>query len=81
MLIANLLFFQPDGQKTSSKRSRAPVAMSASYTSTKSEEMITLLRTLHNLDAWNQHINSFLCSHLSKIPDMVAEKTRNLTVS
>ena len=55
--------------------------MSASYTSTKAEEMIVLLRTLHALDAWNPHVNHFLCTHLLKVHDMVADKTKNLTVS
>ena len=69
-----------EGNKLSGKRLRAPVSMSASYTSTKAEEMIVLLRTLHSLDAWNQHINDFLCAHLLKVHDMVADKTKNLTV-
>ena len=55
--------------------------MSASYTSTKAEEMIVLLRTLHSLDAWNAHINDFLCTHLLRVHDIVVDKTKNLTVS
>lgn len=63
------------------RRPRAPVSLSASYTSTVSEEIISLLRKLHNLDAWNAHINRYMLDRLSKVVDLLIEKPRTLTVS
>ena len=53
-------------------RNRAPVSLTASYTSTKAEEMVSLLRKLHGLDAWNFQINHFINSQLGCIPELVS---------
>ena len=51
----------------------APVPMSASYTSTKAEEVVALLRKLHTLDGWSPVINAYMTSHLSRLPDLMRQ--------
>ena len=62
-------------------RRKAPVPLSASYTSTLAEEMVVLLRSLHALDAWNPVINSYIVHHLHLLTDMLADHSVSLTVS
>jgi E3 ubiquitin-protein ligase HERC2 len=54
-------------ESKSKKWFRPPVPMSASYTSTIAEELISLLRTLHSLDEWSPVINSYIMAQLSKV--------------
>ena len=63
------------------RRVRAPVSLSASYTSTVAEEIISLLRALHNLDEWSVHINKYIFNRMEKVVDLLVEKPRTLTVS
>ncbi|XP_052077229.1 E3 ubiquitin-protein ligase HERC2-like isoform X2 [Mytilus californianus] len=58
-------------------KQRAPVSLTASYTSTIAEEIITLIRKLHTHDIWNLYINNFITEHLSLITDMVIDKPRS----
>ena len=62
-------------------RRKAPVPLSASYTSTLAEEMVVLLRSLHTLDAWNPVINAYIVHHLHLLTDMMADHSVSLTVS
>ncbi|CAH1776574.1 unnamed protein product, partial [Owenia fusiformis] len=66
-----------DSPKRSSRR-RAPVSISASYSSTLAEELVTLLRKIHVLDSWNTIINNHITGTLSLIADMVVEKSNTL---
>ncbi len=43
--------------------------------------MVALVRTLHALDAWNEPVNAFLTEHLHRLPDMLADKQKNVGVS
>ena len=52
------------------KRSGIPACLSASYTSTIGEQLVTLLRKLHVMDAWNSHINGYINDKLSLVADM-----------
>lgn len=52
---------------------RAPVSLTASYTSTVAEELVLLLRKLHTLDTWNVCINKLIVKHLRGLPQIVLE--------
>ncbi|KAL5011340.1 hypothetical protein ScPMuIL_009891 [Solemya velum] len=58
-----------------SGKHKTPVSVTASYTSTVAEEIVTLLRKLHSLDCWNPQINLYIKSQLSLIPDMVVDRS------
>ena len=49
------------------------MSLSASYTSTVAEEIVLLLRTLHELEDWNGVINEYTCLHLSHINELAQE--------
>ena len=68
-----ILSLMLDGSRKGKKKVRAPVSMTASYTSTKVEEIIALVRALHSIEAWNPYVNSFICLHLAQVKDMMAE--------
>ncbi|ESO89418.1 hypothetical protein LOTGIDRAFT_218809 [Lottia gigantea] len=53
-----------------------PVSVTASYTSTIAEEIVTLLRTLHIQELWNPHINRFISEQFSHITDLLPDKYR-----
>ena len=56
---------------------RVPVSVTASYTSTITEEIVALLRKLHSLDTWNSHINAYIGQQLPKIVDLLCEKSHS----
>lgn len=58
------------------RRRRAPVMLSASYTSTVAEELCCLLRTLHALDEWSQIIDEYMIAHLPSITDIITERVQ-----
>ena len=62
------------------RRVRAPVSLSASYTSTLAEEIIALLRALHALDDWNAHVNGYMYERMGRTVELLVEKPRTLTV-
>ena len=55
-------------------RQRAPVSLTASYTSTVAEELVMLLRKLHTLDTWNTCINEKIVKHLGPVPQLLLEQ-------
>lgn len=70
-MIANLYFYVADSSRKSKKKARPPVSLTASYTSTKAEELISLIRTLHSLEAWNPYINDVISAHLKCVHNLV----------
>lgn len=58
-------------QNSSDPKSR--VLLSASYTGTIAEELISLLRKLHTIPVWNSIINSFLNQKLCIAADVLTE--------
>ena len=71
--------FVADTLHKGKKRQVAPVSMSASYTSTKAEEVVALIRRLHTLECWNPVINDFITSNLRRIADMMSGKQRTVS--
>ncbi|XP_060607151.1 E3 ubiquitin-protein ligase HERC2-like isoform X1 [Ruditapes philippinarum] len=55
------------------QRHRAPVSLTASYTSTVAEELVLLLRKLHTLDTWNVCINQLMVKHLRSLPHIMLD--------
>ncbi|KAL3879973.1 hypothetical protein ACJMK2_032247, partial [Sinanodonta woodiana] len=55
-------------------RQRAPVSLTASYTSTVGEELVMLLRRLHTLETWRHCINSFIVKQLMSVPTLLFEQ-------
>lgn len=49
------------------------VSLTASYSSTIVEELISLVRYLHSLSKWNATLNSFLASKLSLASDLLSD--------
>ena len=49
------------------------VSLTASYSSTVVEELISLIRYLHSLSKWNATLNSFLASKLSLASDLLSD--------
>lgn len=49
---------------------KSRVLYSASYSGTVAEEIITLMRKLHKLPLWNDHINSFISQKLCVAADL-----------
>ena len=49
------------------------VSLTASYSSTLAEELISLVRNLHSLPGWNSAINAFLASKLSLASDLLSD--------
>ena len=66
--------------KSSKPSNKVPVSLSASYTSTVAEEMVTLLCKLHALDNWNAVINTYITEKLRLIPDMVVIKPLSVSI-
>ncbi|XP_052829652.1 E3 ubiquitin-protein ligase HERC2 isoform X3 [Octopus bimaculoides] len=58
-------------------RGRPPVTITASYSSTVADEIVSTIRKLHLLDGWNAHINSYIISKLGMIEDMVCDKSKS----
>ncbi|XP_074649618.1 E3 ubiquitin-protein ligase HERC2-like [Tubulanus polymorphus] len=71
-------FSLTDSPKRNRRNSRVAVSMTASYSSTLAEELVTLLRKLHSLDSWNGIINNFIVSKLFIVND-VLQKTDQFT--
>ena len=57
------------------KRGSARASVTATYTSTVGEEMVALLRMLHSLDTWNQHINSYINARIPHIITVLDPKS------
>ncbi|GAB1604494.1 E3 ubiquitin-protein ligase HERC2-like [Argonauta hians] len=57
-------------------RGRPPVTITASYSSTVADEVVSTIRKLHLLDGWNLHINCYIVSKLGMIEDMVCDKNK-----
>ncbi|XP_070553640.1 E3 ubiquitin-protein ligase HERC2-like isoform X2 [Ptychodera flava] len=56
------------------KHPRAQVSLTASFSSTVAEELVSLMRKLHSLDSWSELINDYVSIRLNLINDMVAER-------
>lgn len=52
---------------------KSRVLFSASYSGTVAEEIISLLRKLHTMPLWNDHVNSFLSQKLCYAADLSTE--------
>ncbi|XP_064637694.1 E3 ubiquitin-protein ligase HERC2-like isoform X2 [Lineus longissimus] len=63
-----------------SHRRRAPVSLTATYSSTLAEELVACARKLHSLDGWNCIINEFINTKLGTVSDLVVEKPRLLQI-
>ncbi len=70
-----------DAIRKSKKKCRAPVSMSASYTSTKGEELVALICTLHAEDNWNPYFNHYISTYLNKIATLLANTPTTNNVS
>ncbi|XP_021378315.1 E3 ubiquitin-protein ligase HERC2-like isoform X2 [Mizuhopecten yessoensis] len=57
-------------------KQRAPVSLTASYTSTIAEELVALLRKLHTCECWNKHINNYIISRLSSISTLMVDRVQ-----
>ncbi|KAJ8297784.1 hypothetical protein KUTeg_024315 [Tegillarca granosa] len=57
-------------------KQRAPVSLTASYTSTVAEEIVSLIRRLHACDYWNVYINKYITDQLVLIPEIMAESVK-----
>ncbi|XP_048243824.1 E3 ubiquitin-protein ligase HERC2-like isoform X1 [Haliotis rufescens] len=68
------LISQYESPRPCRKQVRAPVSITASYTSTITEEIVALLRKLHSLDTWNIHINKFIERQLPRIVDLIQDR-------
>ncbi|XP_077983839.1 E3 ubiquitin-protein ligase HERC2-like [Glandiceps talaboti] len=62
-----------DGVKKK-KHPKAQVSLTASFSSTVAEELVSLMRKLHSLDSWSRIINEYISVRLSVIADMVSDK-------
>lgn len=56
---------------------KSRVLYSASYSGTVAEEIIALLRKLHTLPLWNDHVNSFLSQKLCFAADLSSSEETN----
>lgn len=56
---------------------KSRVLYSASYSGTVAEEIISLLRKLHTLPLWNDHVNSFLSQKLCFAADLTSTNETN----
>ncbi|XP_077868707.1 E3 ubiquitin-protein ligase HERC2-like [Saccoglossus kowalevskii] len=56
------------------KHPKAQVSLTASFSSTVAEEIVSLLRKLHSLESWNPLINQFISNGLRLISDMVSDR-------
>jgi len=61
-------------------RQRAPVSLTASYTSTVAEEIVLLLRKLHSLDTWNSCINQHVVKYLRVVPNILLDSVTVMKV-
>ncbi|XP_052278368.1 E3 ubiquitin-protein ligase HERC2-like [Dreissena polymorpha] len=59
---------------TPRRRQKAPVSLTASYTSTIAEELVQLLRKLHTLETWNISINEYLVKHMKTVPNILLDQ-------
>ena len=57
-------------------KQRAPVSLTASYTSTIAEEIVTLLRTLHESECWTTHINKYITDQLLTVTDLMVPNVK-----
>ncbi|XP_052796353.1 E3 ubiquitin-protein ligase HERC2-like isoform X2 [Mya arenaria] len=64
---------QPNDESPHRQRHRAPVSLTASYTSTVAEELVQLLRRLHTLDTWSPVINQQLVRYLQTVPRLLLD--------
>ena len=80
MLPVTAVFPTEEGDQWQGRR-KAPVPLSASYTSTLSEEMVVLLRSLHSHQAWNPVINTYVVHNLRLLTDMLNDHPASLVVS
>ncbi|KAK3100706.1 hypothetical protein FSP39_024049, partial [Pinctada imbricata] len=56
-------------------KQKVPVSLTASYTSTIAEEIVALIRTLHNNDCWTDHINKYITDQLTSVTDLMEGQT------
>ncbi|XP_033111225.1 E3 ubiquitin-protein ligase HERC2-like [Anneissia japonica] len=69
------MFTQGDIRK--SKKVRSKTSLTASFASTIAEEIIVLLRILHDLDTWNSLINSYIYHQLQLVRDLVIDTSQD----
>lgn len=64
------------GEKSrkSKRKPRIPASVSATYSSTVAEELVTLIRKLHTLEPWNPLVNEFIGAQLKSIVTMVTSE-------
>lgn len=66
------LLCEPDGN-IELHADKCRVSLTASHTSTLSEELVSLVRTLHSLRGWNEVLNSFLAEKLALASDLLID--------
>jgi E3 ubiquitin-protein ligase HERC2 len=81
IMLYNNVHIVDSNKQNGSSRPKAPVSLSASYTSTVAEELINLIRKLHTVNDWTPYINHYICENLAHTGGLIVDKLQTLSVS